>query len=197
MEKLKNKYHKIAILLFSCTGFLLACNEKRRITKPDLLDNTFNLRNDHFQFARKVFLDQDSIRKKMGIPILSSLHYSDKLSDGSYPIWYYPDSTKYPRLERLQNFMKFYSDGENSIDSVNFGFEEGELLLSDTVRILYGYHYPQDTMKYILYCREELDENGKKKIDSLGYIVRACHKLSKPQFDSVVKMNDSKAVLNY
>lgn len=196
MGKLIHRLRTGIVILFSCAG-LLSCNRERKITKPELSDLTFEFGDSRLSFAKKVFLDQDSIRQKMGIPILSSLHYSTKFEDGSYSIWHYPDSTKYPRLDRLQNFMKFYGDSGQPIDSVNFGFEEGELLLNDTTIILYGYHYPQDTMKYIIYCREQFDENGKKKTDSLGYIARECHQLSKSQFDSVIKVNDSKAVLNY
>ena len=155
--------------------FLLSCQNK--VTKLDLKQMS-NLKSGSDCLAKYLWVDCDSIRKSLRMPILGNDFYSFKKDH--YRMWFNPDTTSTPRLVSIIHLIEYIPIGV-----LRFNHEIGEIQLNDSLSLSYGY-----------------------SLNSSGYGLNTVHlisknrtytdiELSRIEFDSIINVFGSKELLNY
>lgn len=163
-------YLSLAILGFS------AC--KNKLTKSELKEMTNLSKESDLGLAKYLWVDCDSIRKSLRMPVLGNDFYS--LKKGHYRMWYNPDTTTIPRLISIIHLIEYIPIG-----TLKFNHEIGEIQLNDSLVLSYGF-----SMTSSGYCLVITDLKSARK-------TRKIIDLNRKQFDSVIDAFGANAILNY
>lgn len=166
--------HKILVSIISL--FLISCQNK--ITKMDLIQMSESKKGSRLSHAKFIWVECDSIRKSLHVPILGNDFYSFK--DESYRMWYNPDTISTPRLVSIIHNIRYYKN-----DSIAFNNEIGEIQLNDSLSLAYG--FDADGSKFgLIKTNLKLKKGNRSLVD-----------LSRREFDSIIALYGANSILNY
>jgi len=169
---------KYKMILAICFLFFFSCQNK--YTKQELIQMSNLKSGSDLSNAKFIWVDCDSIRKRLGVPILGNNFYSSKKE--YYRTWLNPDTVAMPRLISIIHNIRYYEN-----DSIAFNHEIGEIQLNDSLSLAYAYNSDFNRTSYSLH---KLDLKSKR-----GTYTYA--ELSRKEFDSIISVFGSKDILNY
>lgn len=158
-------------------GFLFLISCQNKVTKQDLMQMR-KLNKESDSLAKYLWVDCDSIRKSLRMPILGNNFYSFKKDH--YRMWFNPDTTSTPRLVSIIHLIEYIPIGV-----LRFNYEIGEIQLNDSLSLSYSCE-----LKHTSYSLNKLDLKSKR--GTYTYI-----ELSRKEFDSIINIFGSKDILNY
>lgn len=164
--------------LIACILVLLLSSCHNELTKSDLIQMNQLKKGSALSYARFIWVDCDSIRKRLHVPILGNDFYSFK--GESYRMWYNPDTLSTPRLVSIIHNIRYYKN-----DSIAFNHEIGEIQLNDSLSLGYGFDAEGSSFGLI-----KTDLTTKKSN-------RSSIELNRQEFDSIINAYGAKAILNY
>lgn len=167
---------KYKIILGIASLCLSAC--QNNLTKTELNQMTNLEKESDLGLAKYLWVDCDSIRKRLRMPVLGNDFYS--LKREHYRMWYNPDTTTLPRVISIIHLIEYIPIG-----TLKFNHEIGEVQLNDSLVLSYGYSLT--TAGYGLKKTDLKSARGTRTITDL----------SRKQFDSIIDVFGAGAILNY
>lgn len=153
----------------------------KTITKKEL--RSLKGKNEYLTIAHLFFIEYDSIRKELGLPIIGEEFYAKKKN--GYTSWTNPDTLSFPRFNWVRhNIMTNEYD-----DSLYFNYEFGRILINDTTVVSYGIIFP-DTLKSSITVYSDIKRDGIGKVLFLK-------NFSRMEFDSIINVYGRKKLMNW
>ena len=167
------KYQLIACIL---ALLLSSCNNE--LTKSELMQMTNLSAESDLGLAKYLWVDCDSVRERLRMPVLGNNFYS--LKKEHYRMWYNPDTVTTPRLVSIIHLIEYIPIG-----TLKFNHEIGEIQLNDSLSL--GYGFDADGSSFGLIKTDLKTKTGN----------RSSIALSRQEFDSIINAYGAKAILNY
>lgn len=167
------KYQLIACILVL---LLSSCNNE--LTKSELMQMTNLSAESDLGLAKYLWVDCDSVRERLRMPVLGNNFYS--LKKEHYRMWYNPDTITTPRLVSIIHLIEYIPIG-----TLKFNHEIGEIKLNDSLSLDYGYN--RESSSFGLVKTDLKTKRGN----------RSSIALSRQEFDSIINAYGAKAILNY
>lgn len=164
--------------LIACILALLISSCNNELTKSELKTKTNPRAESDLGLAKYLWIDCDSVRERLRMPVLGNNFYS--LKKDHYRMWYNPDTVTTPRLVSIIHLIEYIPVG-----TLKFNHEIGEIQLNDSISLDYGYN--RESSSFGLTKTDLKTKTGK----------RSSIELSRQEFDSIINAYGAKAILNY